>query len=352
MRSAEARLAAVIWTAHAPLVSRCRLADAPRATPSVVRAASNVYLERELAAPNIDGDPSSLLRAVSQQALRKRILQESNDRPLKRTRAERRLVAELHELRLRVVADDQRQLPPFEQLLNTGDLDVDDLTQVGFRQRTKDHDVAHTVEELRAKELAQTIEQDILECLPTLIALEHDRLRLDDALGADVARHDDDGVGEVRQATAAVRQTAIIEHLQQQIEHVLVRFLHLVEQQDGVRATTHGLRQEASLLAISIPWWCAKQALRHVSLHELAHVQASQCLFIVEKKLRQSLGELRLAHTAGAQEEERTDRALGISQPDPPATYRQRDRAYGVWLPYDSLPQPFLHLEQLVGFSL
>ena len=45
--------------------------------------------------------------------------------------------------------------------------------------------------------------------------------------------HDDDGVLERHQTTLTVRQAAVIEYLQQDVEDVGVSLLHLIEQDDG-----------------------------------------------------------------------------------------------------------------------
>lgn len=56
---------------------------------------------------------------------------------------------------------------------------------------------------------------------------------------ADVRRHNDDRVLEVNKAALAVGQAAVIEHLQQHVEHVGMRLLELVEQHDAVRRASH-----------------------------------------------------------------------------------------------------------------
>ena len=57
---------------------------------------------------------------------------------------------------------------------------------------------------------------------------------LEDALAADVRGHDDDGVGEVGEAAAAVGEAAVVEHLEEQVEDVGVRLLDLVEEEHAV----------------------------------------------------------------------------------------------------------------------
>ena len=49
-----------------------------------------------------------------------------------------------------------------------------------------------------------------------------------DHVRTQVRGHDDHGVAEVHGAALAVGEAAVVEHLQQHVEHVRVRLLHLV----------------------------------------------------------------------------------------------------------------------------
>ena len=61
-------------------------------------------------------------------------------------------------------------------------------------------------------------------------------------IAAEVGGQHDDCVAEIHRAALAVGQAAVIEHLQQNVEDVLVGFFHLVEQQHLVRAGGERLR--------------------------------------------------------------------------------------------------------------
>src|SRR5690606_40282138 len=61
----------------------------------------------------------------------------------------------------------------------------------------------------------------LLDALPIYL------LGLHDVAGAQVRRHDDDGVLEVHLTTLGVRQAPVLEDLQQRVEDVLVGLLHL-----------------------------------------------------------------------------------------------------------------------------
>ena len=91
-----------------------------------------------------------------------------------------------------------------ERLAEPVDLDRHDLAQVVWRQRTEPHDVVDTVHELRP---------------------EHG-----ERIALQIRGHDQHDVREVDRATLSVGETPVVHHLQQDVEHVGMRLLDLVEQ--------------------------------------------------------------------------------------------------------------------------
>ena len=85
---------------------------------------------------------------------------------------------------------------------------------------------------------------------------------LHDLVRAEVAGHHDHGVLEVHRAALAVGQAAVVEHLQQHVEHVRVRLLDLVEQQHAVGLAAHRLGQVAALVVADVARRRADQAAR------------------------------------------------------------------------------------------
>ena len=83
-----------------------------------------------------------------------------------------------------------------------------------------------------------------------------------------------DGVAEVDRATLTVGQAAVVEHLQQQVEHVRVRLLDLVEQHDRVRVAAHALGELPGLVVADVSRRGADEPRHGVPLAELAHVEA------------------------------------------------------------------------------
>ena len=107
----------------------------------------------------------------------------------------------------------------------------------------------------------------------------------------------------------ASRQVAVLQDLEQDVEHLRVRLLDLVEQHHGVALAADRLGQLAALLEADVAWRGADQPADVVALHELAHVDLDERVLGAEHELGEGLGQLRLAHAGGAQEDERADRA-------------------------------------------
>ena len=93
-------------------------------------------------------------------------------------------------------------------------------------------------------------------------------------VAADVAGHDDHGVLEMHHAALAVGQPAVVQHLQQHVEHVGVGLLDLVEQHHAVGLAPHGLGQLAAFVVADVAGRRADQPRDGVLLHVLRHVDA------------------------------------------------------------------------------
>lgn len=131
---------------------------------------------------------------------------------------------------------------------------------------------------------------------------------------AQVAGQDDQRVGEIDLAALPVGQAPVIEHLEQDVEHVRMRLLNLVEQHDLVRTPPHGFGQHAAFLIADIARRRADQAGDRMLFHELRHVDADHRRVIIEQEAGQRLGQLGLADTRRAEEQERAQRPVRILQ--------------------------------------
>ena len=177
----------------------------------------------------------------------------------------------------------------------------DDLAQLRLVERPEDDDLVDPVQELGAEVLAQL--------LPDALGGALERIGpglggLDERRRADVAGHDHDRVLEVDRPALRVGQAAVVEQLEQDVEHVGVRLLDLVEEHDLVRPAPDRLGQLPALVVADVAGWGADQARDAELLHVLAHVDPHQRPLVVEEELGEGAGQLRLADAGGAQEDE------------------------------------------------
>ena len=121
---------------------------------------------------------------------------------------------------------------------------------------------------------------------------------------ADVAGHDDDRVAEVDAATLGIGQVPVLQDLEEDVEHLGMRLLDLVEQDDAVALAAHRLGQLAALVVADVAGRGTDQARHVVALHELAHVDLHQRVLRAEHELGERLGQLGLADAGGAHEDE------------------------------------------------
>ena len=89
-----------------------------------------------------------------------------------------------------------------------------------------------------------------------------------------------------------------------------MRLLDLVEQHDRERLAPHGLGELAAFLVADVARGRADEPADRVLLHVLRHVELDQRLFVTEQELGERLGQLGLADTRRAEEDERPRRAL------------------------------------------
>ena len=107
-------------------------------------------------------------------------------------------------------------------------------------------------------------------------------------------------IAEVDGVALPVGQTAVVEHLQQDVEHVRMRLLDLVEQDDLIGPPPHRLGERAAFVVTDIARRRADQARDRMLLHVFRHVDADQRVLVVEQIVGQRLGQLGLADAGRA----------------------------------------------------
>ena len=263
-----------------------------------------------------------------EQLERERVLDEPLDRALQRPRPERGIPALLGEELLRLVGDLELDAPLGKPLAQARELQLDDVRELLLRQRLERHDLVDAVQELRPEPVAQLVRR------------------------ADVRRHDDHGVAEVDRAALAVGQPPVVEKLQEDVEDLGVRLLDLVEEDDRVRATTHGFRELAAFLVPDVARRRANEARDRVPLLVLRHVEAHHRALVVEHELGERAGELGLPDAGRPEEDERADRAVRILEARAGSPQRVRHGLDRLVLADDALVQPLLHVDELLDLAL
>ena len=179
-----------------------------------------------------------------------------------------------------------------------------------------------------------------------------DALHLLDDRARDVRRHDDDDVLEVHGAALAVREAAVVEHLQEDGPDVGMGLLDLVEEDDGVGPAAHGFRELAALVVADVAGRRPDHAGDRVLLLVLGHVEADHRVLVVEEELRERAGELGLADARGAEEEERADGPLRVLHAGAGPADGRGHGLHGLVLPDDAQLQPLVHLQELLRLAL
>ena len=115
-------------------------------------------------------------------------------------------------------------------------------------ERVEDDDLVDAVEELRQEAGLERLHHGLAHFFFAAPSFGD----LLDHLAADVAGHDDDGVREVDGVAVVVGQAAVVEHLQQDVEHVAVGLFDFVEQDHAVGPAADGLGELATFFVADV----------------------------------------------------------------------------------------------------
>ena len=139
----------------------------------------------------------------------------------------------------------------------------------------------------------------------------HHRIR------AGVRGQNDDGVLEVDLAAFAVFHRALVEDLEEQLQHVGMRLLHFVQQHHRVRPPPHGFRQHAAFAIADVSGRRALQRRDGMRFLELRHVDGDQVVLAAVEQVGQRERGFRLADAARPHQQEHADRLARIVQMPP-----------------------------------
>ena len=143
------------------------------------------------------------------------------------------------------------------------DIERRDRARVGRLEVAEDDDLVEPVEQLGPEVALELLEHERadpavgpvlggLAVHPAQVEADASAPALADHAGADVGGHDEQHVFERDGAALRVRQAAVLEDLQQDVEDVGVGLLDLVEQDDAVGLAADGLGELASLAVADV----------------------------------------------------------------------------------------------------
>ena len=199
----------------------------------------------------------------------------------------------------------------------------------------EEEDLVDPVEELRPEMAAH----DRVDLPPRRLVRIPCAAPSGDQVTAQIRGHDHDHVAEVYGAAPTVRQAAVVEELQQDVQHVGVRLLHLVEEHDGVGTPAHRLGELPGLVVTDVAGRRAHEPRHGVLLLVLRHVDADHRPLVVEEELGQGPRQLRLPDAGRSEEQEAPQWAARILQPGPRPAHGVGDGDDGVVLSDDAAPQ-------------
>src|ERR1044071_7008242 len=125
-----------------------------------------------------------------------------------------------------------------QAFLQVLELDLDHLTQMFSRKGAEQDDLVNSIQELRP-ELTVQLFHDLI---PSIV-----NAQLLDPVAADVRGHDHNRILEIHGATLSIRQAAIIQNLQQNVEHLGMCFLDFIKKSYAVGLAADGLRERTPL---------------------------------------------------------------------------------------------------------
>ena len=225
-----------------------------------------------------------------QQFHRQGVLDQSLDRPFKRPGAEIRIVALARQQLSGGIFQYQRNIALAQHAAQPLELYVNDPGNLFARQSMKDHDIVDPIQKFRFEVLTQNFSN----------RFAYLRLVIADLLNftrAQIGSHDQNSILEINRASLRISQAAIVENLQQHIEHVRMRLFDFIKENYRIWPAAHCFGKLPAFLVTDISRGSADHARDGVLLHVFGHVEPHHRAFVVKQKFGKRARRLGLADT-------------------------------------------------------
>ena len=209
-------------------------------------------------------------------------------------------------------------MPVGELLLQFDDELAHHAADGGGVQTVESNDVVEAVAKLRREGFLHR-----RHVIGTVVLLDEAHAGARRLLGPRVGGHHQNHIAKVGLAAVVVGQAAVVHHLQQNVEHIRMRLLNLVEQQHRMRVTVNRFGQQTALVESDIARRRADEPRHGVPLHILGHVESNE---LDAERGRQLLGDFGFADAGGAGKQQRGDGLVGVAQAGARHLNRRRQR--------------------------
>ena len=203
-------------------------------------------------------------------------------------------------------------------------------------------DAVQAVAELRGEDALDLDHRPAPVRVAALILREADGV-LDGLPDAGVGGHDDDRLGEVNPSPASVKQRAVVEHLEHEVEYGLIGLLDLIEHDNGVRLLEDLVRQSAALAEADVGRLRADELRCRELGVVLGHVDPDDR---APKGIREAERDLGLADAGRAREHEYSDRVVRRLEPGPVDVDAVSEARDCLILPEDRALEGLLEVEE------
>ena len=141
--------------------------------------------------------------------------------------------------------------------------------------------------------------------------------QLGQLIGAGVGGQQDDGILEIDLAALSILHDALVEDLVEQLQHIRMRLLHLIQENHRVGTAANRFRQDAAFPVTDIARRRALESRNGVGFLKLGHVNRNEVAFASIQEVGQRQRGLRLAHAAGTHQHENAHGFAGIVEARP-----------------------------------
>lgn len=132
----------------------------------------------------------------------------------------------------------------------------------------------------------------------------------DELSGTEVASEHNHTVSEVYGITLSVRESAIVHHLQQDIQDFWMSFLDLVKKNNSISLLSNGLGELSGLIITNVARGRSYETRYGMLFGVLGHIDSDKSLLCVKQFCGQRLCQMSLTRAGAAKEQEGAQRLL------------------------------------------